>query len=518
MFFSTGKDFFAFVFSTGLALSVFSSIPSIPFVQSVHAAHTGAVCAVDFAPAFHAEERAGYAIVFSDSVKRDSAWFGAVEALESKYADKFQCRRIVWNADATEALDALKAFQPRYVCFVAKPDEVGREFVISVHQMLRKLDDDPFTDAVWGIVTGFDATDAQRMARVAPTTVRRAAGGTSIPLEFFESGVWYDEGKARHWVEKEQGKEPADRTDGPSDTTRALADAIDSAQLVVSSAHATEKDWQLGYSYRNGCFQSQNGEFFGVPTDGEKFPIRSSRSKIWLASGNCLIGHISDMDCMTLAMIHSLNVDMAIGYTTPTWFGFMGWGILDYYVEQPGRFTLAEAFFANNQALTHHLEALVPGLSVALNAGDGGESLRRDPELAKALKKVVKERGTFLRGLIFDQNVVALYGDPAWENALASRESGWTQTLESKPVADGGTLWVLTVTPLRGEDSFTLVNGNGSQRGGRPIFEFLPRKVSRPVVIQGEEFAPIVADDFVLLPFCEAFRTKKSIVIQFKTD
>jgi hypothetical protein len=33
----------------------------------------------------------------------------------------------------------------------------------------------------------------------------------------------------------------------------------------------------------------------------------------------------------------------AIGYTVPTWYGYAGWGCLDFFVEQPGRFTLAEA-------------------------------------------------------------------------------------------------------------------------------------------------------------------------------
>ncbi len=493
MFFSSFRRFFAFVFSAGLILSVFQTVQA-------------------------GEQTAGYAIVFSEATQADSAWFSAAETLEKRYADKFQCRRFVWKENAIETLEALKAFQPRYVCFVAKPEEVGRKFVISVHRMMRKLDDDPFTDAIWGIVTGFNADDALRMVNVDPTSVRRAAGGTSIPLDVFESGVWYDEGRRNHFVEKERGKEPIDRDDGPSDTTRVLAEAIDSAQLVVSSAHATEKDWQLGYSYRNGCFQSQNGEMFGVPTDGEKFSVKSSRSKIWLASGNCLIGHIADMDSMALAMIHSLNVDMMVGYITPTWFGFMGWGILDYYLEQPGRFTLAESFFANNQALTYQLEKLVPGLSAALNDVDGKEALELVPALSEALKKGMKDHGMFLRGLIFDQNTVALYGDPAWENALAPQDSGWQQSLTSKSCADGKTLWTLTIVPLRGEKSFTLINGNGSQRGGRPIFEFLPKKVSNPVIIQGGEYSPIVTDDFIMLPLNESFGTKESIVIQFKTD
>ena len=63
-----------------------------------------------------------------------------------------------------------------------------------------------------------------------------------------------------------------------------------------------------------------------------------------------------------------------------TWFGYGGWGCLDYFVEQPGRYTFAEAFFANHHALIHSIESK-----------SGNQ-----------------------RGLQFDKNVVVLYGDPAW--------------------------------------------------------------------------------------------------------
>ena len=47
------------------------------------------------------------------------------------------------------------------------------------------------------------------------------------------------------------------------------------------------------------------------------------------------------------------GVRQMIGYTVPTWSGYAGWGLLDYFLEQPGRFTLCEAFHANGHALVH---------------------------------------------------------------------------------------------------------------------------------------------------------------------
>ncbi len=464
------------------------------------------------------ESKPGYAVIMSEAVSADPEWNAAAEALEKRHGGNFAVRKFVWKEKPSEVTAALSEFQPRYAGFVARPEEAGRDFVVSVHQMMRRLDEDPYTDAIWGILTGFEASDAVRMTQWKPTVISKAAGGTSIPLEFFDSGIWYDEGKQGRYVVKESGKAPEDRTDGPADSTAKLAEAIDGTQLMVTSGHATEKDWQPGYSYRNGCFRSKNGELFGVPLEGERIPVKSEDPKIWLASGNCLIGHISDRDCMALAMIHSAHVDMMVGYTVPTWFGFMGWGIQDYYFEQAGRFTLAEAFFANNQALTHKLDRLVPGLPALMNkAADGSGKIGLPPEMRDAYMTQMKA-GMTLRGLMFDRDVVALYGDPAWENALAEREYGWTQTLESKPAEDGKTLWTLTITPKAGENSFALVNGNGSQRGGRPIFVFLPERVKNIQLLRGTELDPVAADDFILVPQSEALKGSDVQVIQFLAE
>ena len=146
---------------------------------------------------------------------------------------------------------------------------------------------------------------------------------------------------------------------------------------------------------------------------------------------------------------------------------------------------------------------------------DGSEKIGLPPEIRDVFMTQLKA-GMTLRGLMFDRDVVALYGDPAWENALAEREYGWTQTLESKPAEDGKTLWTLTITP--NEDAFKLTNGNGSQRGGRPIFVFLPERVKNVQLLRGTELDPVVADDFILVPQSEALNGTESQVIEFLAD
>ena len=60
------------------------------------------------------------------------------------------------------------------------------------------------------------------------------------------------------------------------------------------------------------------------------------------------MGHIDDQQAMALAWLKSGGVRQMLGYTVPTWYGYAGWGCLDYFVEQPGRYDFAEAFLPIN--------------------------------------------------------------------------------------------------------------------------------------------------------------------------
>jgi len=55
------------------------------------------------------------------------------------------------------------------------------------------------------------------------------------------------------------------------------------------------------------------------------------------------------------------DASQMFGYVVPAWYGYAGWGCLDYYLEQPGRYTFSEAFFANPYALVHRLLHVAEG-------------------------------------------------------------------------------------------------------------------------------------------------------------
>jgi len=423
---------------------------------------------------FAAEEPAPASYVIVVSTATQEAWPDVVQALEKKYAGA-NVATLAFDEEVEEVLPELKKHHPRHTCFVARHPEVTRTFVAAVHRLTRQLDTDPYTDTQWGILTGFDQANALAIASHAePLTIRKVASGTEVELE--------------------------QAAKGPADTTRALADTLTDykADLFITSGHATERDWQIGFRYKNGYFRSKAGQLFGKDTAGERFDISSEKPRVYMPIGNCLMGHIDGPDAMALAWMNSAGVKQMLGYTVPTWFGYQGWGVLDYFVEQPGRYTYTEAFFANHHALIHKLKTKHP------------ELLDKNPPPGKTT--AYNPAG----GLLFDRDVVAFYGDPAWRatmSAAPERKPAYGQKLEE---TDG--VFTFTITPNRGSDSFKPVNTNGAQRGLRPVVQWLPQRIGAAEILEGAEFNPEISDDFILVPHDGSFDTEREYKIVFRAS
>jgi zinc protease len=431
-----------------------------------------------------------YAIVVSRTTQADREWRRVVEVLSEKHRGVV----IVYDAAVEKALPKLREVFPRYACFVATPAEASGEFVAQVHRLTRQLDDDPYPDCFWGILTGYNAANTLRLAQhQEPLTIGKVLAGTEIPLEMCEQGRWYSEQEAGRWARKQPGGKVENLT-GPADTTEVMADALTKYQpgLFVTSGHATERDWQMGYGYPNGEFRCEDGLLYGLDTQEKRFSIRSPNPKVYLPAGNCLMGHIDGTDAMALAFLNSAGVHQMVGYTVPSWYGYAGWGGVDYFLEQPGRYTFAEAFLANQIALINRLQTYFPDLVAAKLDAEGKTRSRI------RLTKLAREAGLTAddaRGLLYDRDVLAFYGDPAWAARMADRPKAWDQSL-----TETNGLWTLEVTPKRGEHTFEPISENGSQRGGRPIVEFFPRRLEAAQVIKGAELEPVITDRFILMP------------------
>ena len=404
-------------------------------------------------------------VLVSAATRYEEGWAKVVARLESAHAAEV----LVFRSSPAELQEELRRRQPRFVTWVARPAELGPKAAVIMHRLASENDADPFEDFQWGVVTGLDAAQALKLAAPGqPLVIRTVGAGTSFAMECVEQGYWFSEFKAGESWEKAAGGAPRE-VPGAKDSTASLVAKLNEGRtdLFITSGHATEHDWQPGYRYRNGTFGHQEGVIVGKALDGTVHRLASANPKVYLPIGNCLMGNVPGGDCMALSWMASGGVRQMVGYVQPTWFGYAGWGVLDYFLEQPGRFNLSQAWLANHHALRWRLQEVAAGRA---SAGDR-------------------------RGLEFDRDMTILYGDPHWDARLAPGPLRWTETLTTLP--SGEVEW--SITPTAGARTFVPVDTNGSQRGGRPLVAFLPRHAAGWEVVAGPAQV-VAADDFVLLP------------------
>ena len=404
-----------------------------------------------------------YAIVCSESTS--SVWPTAVLKLREKYERKWpgQVHVLTYPTSSEhQSSSTIPAFQsclprlselrPCYCCFLAHYSEIDKGFVRDVNKLTRQFDpSNPYTDTVWGILTGLAEEDVLFAIRQDPLVIHRVVGNCPIDLEKFSSGMWFSEFQQGASFRKElpvQSSSPAvlelntshssasasphtaviEET-CPSDATLLLASEISSPRrpesnqgvdMIISSAHATERDWNIGYAFRSGKFLCNGGQLYGLSLEGEKMDIQQTGSaKILSAAGNCLMGYICDEDCMALAWMHSANVVQMVGYVEPTWFGYGGWGVHNYFINNPGSMTFSTAFFANQQSLLYLLHSKY-SQHVETSLGEHKQVYSKCFNTTHTAKE---EMSRECSGLLYDRDNVAFYGDPAWEASLAeSRE------------------------------------------------------------------------------------------------
>lgn len=430
-----------------------------------------------------------YVVVARAQLLSDPAWKAVTEALLTKHSAVL----VTYPTDVRESLLALSAHRPDYVAFLATPDEAKPAFVWTVHRMMRELDEDPWSDAIWGIVTGYTAEDALRMAQeTEPLTIERGASGTGGggSLGPFASGFASNEGKQYAFSLKVDGA-VTEREEKP-DCIKALVDGFNTLrpQCFMTSGHATPKDWTAGYTFKGGQFRCDKGQLFGLDTNGKRYDIQAPEPKIYLPAGNCLIGGIPEPDCMATAFMHTGGVRQMFGYTVVTWFGYGGWGIKDLFLGQPGRFTFSEAAWLNHQSLLHQLvtkHALFANLVMPTYNHNIMDRVLGYVTQRHGMQGDPKET----LGLLWDRDVVAFYGDPAWEARM--------------PSPQGGLPWSQTFTEDNGRIVFTIKTATSGEWPGRPVMARLPKRLRDIQVLEGAEFHPVVADDFILVPLSGKF-------------
>ena len=414
----------------------------------------GAMAAKDVPPPSYD----GY-VVAADKAN-DTDWMGVANALAKKHQAK------IVRYDGREGLPRLvmelRKIRPKYVCFVAPAESVGREFVAIAMQALRFLDNDPYGDAIWGIVTGYSAADALKTVS-APKAREIKSFASSMggehTLDNWDSGFASDERTADNfWMKRPGGANRKVATGG--NIAKTLADAFNSMPVdyFATSGHARERNWQIIYNQNKGSLvhTKEAGLRFLEPGGKVAYDLTNATLRVYIGAGNCLIGHVDARACMATAWMRAAGVEQFAGYTVPSWYGFMGWGVKGLFEE--GRYSLPEAHYLENQRL----------LWAQKRAHPASED----------------------KGLAWDRDTFAFYGDPAQRIMFPKDRSPYTVSVKGDRVE---------VAFVR-DCSFAKLD---DVRGARPVMALLDAVPPGDVLFDanGKEIPDsLVTERFLFLP------------------
>ena len=358
-----------------------------------------------------AESAGPYAIV----VKKDVAagpWGKVVQFLEAKYKGK----AFAYDKSPEDVRQNVGVYHPRYVCFVCQPTENFPDFALVANKFCRTLDDDPYVDAIWGILTGFDEEHALELAKAEPVVIKRAFTKTlGAWLNWVPEGDYVTE-----WTrdrgelgEKKAGEDFTVTSGGPTSDAedsryvhRLLSE--DKFDLIIGSGHGGHHNWMLMYPRGKGYLTARGGRLT-MTAPGVDLPLTASRPKIYWAVGNCLTGVVntgrnSFKDSYALAWMKN-GAKQYVGAVQSTWYE-LNWNMADWFLKQEGRWTFSESLFLLRQWSNYLLaEDIVTG----------------------------RER----EGTEFTDGIFVLYGDPALEGRVEkTREPALTETLDVRETGD----------------------------------------------------------------------------------
>ncbi len=389
----------------------------------------------------------GYTIITTESTNSDPAWAAVAQALKKKYPHAVICSLPELN-EASIA-EALRSNHARYAACILRPEEVDRTLVNNLHRAARQVDDDPWGDCIWGIITGHTAQDALRIAQAdRPLIIKRLLATTNIGHERFEHSCcitdWTDSPVREQSGYTEPGSIIYPRNQQNDALlgvfTRQLAE--EKPQLVITSSHATQFNLEMPFSrglifsYKNQFHELPMAQLkqFGktlkeatqadyqaiselaaqcrpVPADGEP--------RVWLAAGNCLFGNAQrSQHSMAATALSGYSCNQVVGYTVPTWYGAAGWGTVGTFFGNTNGTSLAESWFLNNQFMLHRTRQLHPKL---MQVQFNGTSFSLDELVPQFIQQQIEIDEYSVKdalGLVYDRDVLAFYGDPAWRAEL----------------------------------------------------------------------------------------------------
>lgn len=391
-----------------------------------------------------------YTIISSAATMADPAWAAVADTLKKKRQSDVA---IITLPELTEETitTALRSTGARYAACVLRPAEVDRTLVNNLHRAARRVDDDPWGDCIWGIITGHSAEDALRIAEAEkPLVIKRLLATTNVGHHRFEHSCCITDWGGAPVREQSGYTEPTTTTYPEEPENDQLLSVFSqqletqAPQLVITSSHATQFNLEMPFS--RGLIFSYGNRFHNLPahqlprfgkplTDAlcgdyakiDKLAAECSivepdgEPRVWIAAGNCLFGNAQRSEhSMAVTALSGYSCNQVVGYTVPSWFGEGGWGTLGTFMGNTDGTSLAEAWFLNNQFLLNRTMQLHPRLlDVKFNSPKFSPA-ELIPQLIEKNIRLEENTVKDAFGLVHDRDVLAFYGDPAWQAVVDS--------------------------------------------------------------------------------------------------
>lgn len=444
--------------------------------------------------------RSEYVVLASKDVEKDADWMQVVNALKQKH----QAEVFFYEKAPRESLPDLQRTRPRYVAIVEKPENLGRDYVIDMHGVSREVDEDIFADFLWGIITGHDASAAMKMVNnsTEPLVVKDAVASIMElnSAKWFDRYAWVDDRQMGLWGEKKgKGETVQTYKIEPQQVLKKFTEIYGdyAPDLVVTAAHARETNLEMPFSLGN--ILCKDGTLYGSDHFAKKnIDLKESgKRKVYFAVGNCLIGNVNNTkESMAIAWMNSGNAATMIGYVVTTWHGRNGWGGLKYWVTTPGRYSLAEAIYMNQQDFLFQQNEWYPSLiKEKYPTFDGDEFGSCTPILQQAMNAKPTHDQI---GFWHDRDVLAYYGDPKWNVRLQEipEENDFTVTSKLK-----GKKCIITIQT---KENFSLERMKGDHFKQEHVLDlpfnyFFPERLNNPRLAAGQDWKVALDENFLLL-------------------
>ena len=396
---------------------------------------------------------------------------------------------------------------------------------MEMHRLSRKVDNDIYADFLWGIITGYDAAGAMKMVNnsTEPLIIKDAVASIweLHSAKWFDRYGWVDDHTQGMWGEKKSAQDTVVTYQLPQVPTKMLSrnrkggfdtvmmprvNPVDEMQtfynlyatynpdLVVTAAHATERNLEMPFSLGN--IKAKDGQLYmDFPNDPQNMK-ESGKRKVYFAVGNCLIGNVNNTkESMAIAWMNSGNAATMIGYVVTTWHGRNGWGGLKYWLTNPGRYSLAEAIYMNQQDLMYQLNEWDPKL-VTLAYPYTEEEFQEAPRLIQETIGVEPTHDQI--GFVHDRDVLAYYGDPKWNVRLQEIAEENDYTVNTSVQGNKCTVTIQT------KENFSLERMKGDRFKQEhvldlPLSYFFPQRLNNPRLSAGQDWKAAVDETFLLI-------------------